>query len=183
MKKRSIIIVLVVVVLAVLIAWMVGSHKKRVPFSRLNEVLRYKAEDIGAIAFVFYDCLYGDDAGFVKNIEVKLILGDKEVVKKYFDISNVPVEEDKSYIERMYEVLNTVPKNYIDHGDMIASLNDTGLVFFTKNSKMVLVELILGSEGPPSNGKVWVAKIPFKDKELRAIFVDLFDKYKVYKIY
>jgi len=183
MKKKHKVITFFVVSLAIATIWVVGNYDRRIPFSRLHEVLKYRAEDIGAIAFAFYDCLYGDDVGFVKNIEVKLILGDKKLVKKHFDISNVPVEKDRRYIEKMYEVLNTVPKNYIDHGDMITSLNDTGLVFFTKNGKMVLAELILGSEGPPSNGKVWVAKIPFKDKELRTIFVDLFDKYKVYKIY
>ena len=88
MKKKRKIIILLVVAVAIATIWVVSNYDRRIPFSRLHEVLKYRAEDIGAIALVFYDSLYGDDAGYVKNIEVKLILGDKTLVKKHFTISN-----------------------------------------------------------------------------------------------
>jgi hypothetical protein len=173
MKKKNKILIIVVVAVAFAATVLIKSTcDKRVPFSRLHSVLDYGAEDIGAIAFVFYDVIYGDDVGFVKNIELKLILGDKKLVKKHFKISNVPVEAGRSYIDKVYKALPDV-RGQEGPEHMIGSLNETGLVFFTKDGRMFLTELIdfWRSDKP----EMWVAKIPCK--ELGPILTELFEKY------
>jgi len=179
-KKRKILIIVVVAAAVAAAVLIISTRDKRVPFSRLHAVLEYEAKDIGAMAFVFYDVIHGEPE-FAKNLEVKLVVGNIKLVKKRFDISDVAIEESRIFIDKIYSALPDI-KGHKYPEDGIISMNETGLAFFTKDGKMVLVELILGSEGPPSNGKVWIAKVSSKNRELRNIFVDLFDKYKVYMI-
>jgi len=180
MKKKSKVIVTIGIVAIGVIAMILSTYNKRVPFSRLHSVLEYEAKDIGAMAFVFYDVIHGEPE-FVDNLEVKLVVGNTKLVKKRFDISDVAIEESRIFIDKIYNALPDI-KGHEYPEDGIISMNETGLVFFTNEGKMILVELILGSEGPPSNGTVWVAKVASKNRELRNVFMALFDKYKVYII-
>jgi len=171
-KKRKVFVLLVVVVVVAAALLMISTHNKRIPFSRLHAVLDYRAEDIGAIALVFYDSIYGDDAGFVKNIEIKLIVGDKKLVKRHFNVRGVPLAPGRSYIDKVYKALPDV-RGHEGPEHMIGSLNETGLLFFTKDGRLFLTELIdfWRSDKP----EMWVAKIPCK--ELGPILTELFEKY------
>ena len=174
MKKKIKVATLIVISTAAVVVALskVLARNKHIPFSRLHAVLNYRAEDIGAIAFVFYDVIYEGDADFVKNIEVKLILGDKKLVKKHFTISNVSVEAGRGYIDKIFNALPDV-RGHEGPEHMIGSLNDTGLVFFTKDGSIFLTELIdfWRSDKP----EMWVAKIPCK--ELGPILTELFEKH------
>lgn len=170
MKKKGKILIALVIAAIVVIALIISIRDKRVPFSRLHSVLEYRAEDIEALAIVIYDVDYEREGDFVKNVEVKLVVGDKKLVKKHFDITDAPVEEGRSYIDKIYNALPESPKG---HEQMIGSLDDTGLIFFTKDGQMFLTELIdhWKSERP----RIWLSMVPCK--ELGPVLTELLEKY------
>jgi len=173
MKKKRTTFYLILVVAILAVAWIVFNRDDRILLSRFHSVLEYEAEDINAIAIMNYRSVPGEYE-IVRIIKPILVIGDKKVVKQY-DMKDVPVEKDRSYIEKIYKVLNTAPKDYEGHGDMISGGRDAGLAFFTKDSKVFLLELILRPEDPPDKGKAWLAKIPCN--ELAPIITELLEKY------
>jgi len=176
MKKKSKVIILVVIAIVIVsVALIISIRDRRIPFSRLHAVLDYRAQDVGAILFVIYDVDYKRDAECVKNVKPRLVIGDKNLVKRHFDIiPEVHVEAGRGYLDKIFNVLPDV-RGQEGPEHMISSLNDTGLVFFTKDGEIFLLELILRPGDPPDKGKAWLAKIPCN--ELAPIIMELLDKY------
>ena len=172
MKKKRVTLCLILVVAVFAVAWLVFNRNNRILLSRFHSVLEYEAEDINAIAIMNYRSVPGEYE-IVRIIKPLLVVGDKKTIK-HFDMKDVTVEEDRNYIERIYKVLNTVPKNYEGHGDMISGGRDAGLAFFAKDGKMFLLELILRPEDPPDKGRAWLGKIPCN--ELAPILMELLEK-------
>jgi len=172
MKKKKKVIVIIAIVVISVIALILSIHDKRVPFSRLHSILEYEAKDVGAILFVIYDVDYERDAEWVKNVKPRLVIGDKKMVKRHFGITpKVPLIEDNGYIEKIFNALPDVRGHEgPEHG--ISSMYDAGMVFFTKDDKIFLMELIDHSIDP-EGGKVWIAKVPAP--ELVPVFIDFFD--------
>jgi len=171
-KKRKT-ITLMVVAAAVMVAISIACiRNKRIPFSRLHTILDYGVQDVGAIMFVIYDVDYERDAEWVKDVKPRLIIGDKRLVKRHFDIiPKVPVIENCKYVEKIFNALPDV-KGHEGPEHMIGSLYDAGIIFFTKDGKIYLFELIDHSNDL-EGGMIWVAKVPAP--ELVPVFTEFFD--------
>jgi hypothetical protein len=166
MKKNKILI-LVVAILAV--AWLVFNRNNRILLSRLHPVLDLKAEDIGAIVLVSYDVVHGE-YGLVRNVKPKLIIGDTRLVKKRFGISGVSVEEGRGYIDKIFNALPDV-RGHEGPEYGIPSMYDAGMAFFTKDGKMILLELMYDE---------YIAKVPCK--ELWPILNEVLEKHQEAKL-
>ena len=149
-KISLLILVLVISVLVVLFMLMIARNvNTTILLSPLDAVSDLKSKDISAIARVIYDIDNIDDYIFVKNLKPRFIIGNKEACRKYLNV-DAPIV-DGIFIEK---IIQSLPKPSPGAENMIASADDAGLAFVTKDGRLIVLELISGRE------QTYIAKYP-----------------------